>query len=66
MSIPQELQACKNWVCWSGDKLPKNPYTGGNAMSNNPSTWSDYETACKAVKKYGFNGIGFMFDGQHK
>lgn len=59
--IPQELQACKNWVCWAGDKLPKNPYTGGNAMSNNPSTWSDYDTAVKAVSKYGFNGIGFMF-----
>lgn len=59
--IPQELRTCKNWVCWAGDKLPKNPYTGGNAMSNNPTTWADYDTACQAVKKYGFNGIGFMF-----
>lgn len=59
--IPQELKKVKQWVCWSGDKLPKNPYTGGNAMSNNPSTWSDYETAVSAVKKYGFGGVGFMF-----
>lgn len=59
--IPQELKELKRWCCWSGDKLPKNPYTGGNAQSNNPDTWSDFETACKAVDKYHFNGIGFMF-----
>ena len=59
--IPQELKDLKQWVCWQGDKLPKNPYTGGNAMSNNPSTWSDYETACEAVKKFHFDGVGFMF-----
>ena len=59
--IPQELKGLKQWVCWAGDKLPKNPMTGGNAMSNNPSTWSDYETAVSAVKKYHFDGIGFMF-----
>ena len=33
-SIPSELKLVKNWVCWCGDKLPKNPYTGGNAQSN--------------------------------
>lgn len=60
-SIPQELKKLKQWVAWSGDKLPKNPYTGGNAQSNNPDTWADFQTACKAVSKYHFNGIGFMF-----
>lgn len=60
-SIPQELKAVKNWVCWTSDKLPKNPYTGGNAQSNNPQTWSDFDTAVQAVTKYGFGGIGFMF-----
>lgn len=59
--IPQELTFLKQWVCWNSDKIPKNPYTGGNAMSNNPSTWSDYQTACDAVKKYHFDGVGFMF-----
>lgn len=59
--IPNELKKLKQWVCWTGDKLPKNPYTGGNAQSNNPETWADFETACKAVDKYHFNGIGFMF-----
>lgn len=59
-SIPQELKRLKQWVCWDGTKLPKNPYTGGNAQSNNPQTWSDYETALNAVGKYGFGGIGFV------
>lgn len=59
--IPQELKERKQWVCWSGDKLPKNPMTGGNAMSNNPSTWGDYNTAVEAVKKFHFDGVGFMF-----
>lgn len=64
-NIPQELKALKNWVCWTADKLPKNPYTGGNAQSNNPDTWGDFLTACNAVEKYGFNGVGFMFDNTH-
>ena len=60
-SIPEELKKLKQWVCWDGTKLPKNPYTGGNAQSNNPQTWSDYQTAIDAVVKFGFSGIGFQF-----
>ena len=59
--VPQELKEKKQWVCWAGDKLPKNPYTGRNAQSNNPATWSDFDTAVKAVDKFLFDGIGFMF-----
>lgn len=61
-NIPDEMKALKQWVCWTNDKLPKNAYTGGNAQSNNPDTWADFETAKNAVKKYGFEGVGFMFD----
>lgn len=60
-AIPKELKSVKQWVCWAGDKLPKNPYTGNNAKSNDSTTWSDFDTAVKAVSKYGFNGVGFMF-----
>ena len=60
-NIPNELKKVKQWVCWTNDKLPKNPYTGGNAQSNNNTTWSDYETAVNAVSKYNFGGVGFMF-----
>ena len=64
--IPDELKALKNWVCWSAvpdgariKKLPINPYTGGQARSNNPDTWSDFNTALNASSR--FTGIGFMF-----
>ena len=60
-NIPQELKALKQWVCWSDDKLPKNPRTGGNAQSNNKSTWGTFDEAVAAVSKYGFKGVGFMF-----
>lgn len=61
-NIPQELRKVKQWVCWVGaDKIPKNPYTGNNAMSNNPDTWSTFKEAVDACNKYRFDGIGFMF-----
>lgn len=60
--FPDELKKCKQFVCWVGsDKVPKNPYTGNNAQSNNPNTWGTYEEAIRACEKYHFDGIGFMF-----
>ena len=68
-SIPQELRELPNWVCWRAESDPKahsgitkkpiNPKTGGLAMSNNPSTWTDFGTAVRESVKY--SGIGFMF-----
>lgn len=59
----KSLMANKNWVVWRKDsergKIPVNPYTGGNAMSNNPSTWSDFSTAQNAARYC--DGIGLMF-----
>lgn len=61
-NIPAELKQTQQWVCWTGaDKIPKNPYTGRNAKSNDPSTWSDFSTAVNACDKFRFDGIGFMF-----
>lgn len=67
--IPEELQKLQQWVCWQGipdpsrpgkiKKIPINPRTGGNAQSNNPSTWTDYDTALAASKQY--SGLGLMF-----
>lgn len=69
--IPEELKRLKNWVCWKAEpdpkahsgikKIPINPYTGGQAMSNNPDTWSDFETAVRVSADLA--GIGFVFDG---
>jgi len=61
-NIPDEIKALPQWVCWAGDeKVPKNPHTGGNAMSNNPSTWGMIDDAVNACGRYGFDGVGFMF-----
>lgn len=70
-NIPTELKQLKQWCCYSltpddsrpgkFKKLPKNPYTGGNAQSNNNETWSDYNTAVNAVSLYKFDGLGLFF-----
>ena len=53
------------FVCYKNDpnrgKVPKNPKTGGNAQSNNPTTWGTYEQAIATVAKYQCDGVGFMF-----
>ena len=69
--IPDELKRCPQWVCWRSEpdpkshsgikKIPVNPKTGGQAMSNNLETWSDFQTAVTASRDY--SGIGFMFSG---
>lgn len=69
--IPQELKKQPRWVCWLKQpdetrpgrfrKVPINPYTGGQAQSNNPATWSDYSTAVKSSNR--FSGIGYMLGG---
>ena len=68
-AIPNELKAVPNWVCWKSEpdpkshsgikKIPVNPKTGGQAMSNNPETWSSFDIAVRESAKY--SGIGFMF-----
>ena len=61
-NIPKELQTLKQWVCWKKeDKIPINPYTGKNAMSNNPETWGTFEEAVDACEKHHFDGVGFEF-----
>ena len=61
-NIPNELKGLRQWVCWTGlDKVPKNPRTGGNAMSNNPDTWGTFQEAVDACDKFHFDGLGFEF-----
>ena len=69
--IPQELRKLRNWCCWQAvpdsgrpekiKKIPINAKTGGQAQSNNPETWCDFDTAVTASER--FSGIGFMFTG---
>lgn len=67
-TLPYNLRSRQQFVCWKyewgGDKwkkVPYNPNTGTKASSVSYKTWSDFETACKAVDKYNFDGVGIMF-----
>ncbi len=60
-NLPEEIRLLPQWVCWRGDKVPKNPKTGCNAQSNNADSWSTFEEAVNACKVFGFDGVGFMF-----
>lgn len=58
--IQQEFGNEQRWINWKYEerdgrqtKVPKNPRTGGNAMANNQSTWSDYKTARSKSDKIG-------------
>ena len=62
-----EMRDRTQWVCWKLEenegrkiKLPKNPHTGGNAKSNDSTTWGTYSDAHVAQVKYSFDGIGIM------
>lgn len=70
MAIPNELKERPRWVCYKlmpdkdggkPRKVPVDPVTGKGAKSNDPSTWSDYQTAVNAYEMYGYSGLGFMF-----
>lgn len=68
MKAYDELKKIPQWIGWAeevrGDKatkIPKNPRTGGNAATNNPDTWTDVNTAWRAVKRHGWTGLGFVF-----
>lgn len=67
-NTPLNLRARSQFVCWKYEwiegkwkKIPYNPNTGKKASSVAPKTWSDFETACKAVDVYKFDGVGIMF-----
>jgi len=69
-NIPEEIRQLDRWVCWKMEerdgkptKVPVNSSTGGQAMSNNPTTWGTFRQAVSSVSKLSCNGIGFMFNG---
>lgn len=71
-AIPAELRAIPRWICWKHQfatqrrrwiKLPIDPKDPKRAAKiNDPSTWSDYETAAAAYEFIGgVDGVGFVF-----
>src|SRR5262249_13133478 len=71
-TIPQELKALPQWVCWRyvlrDDKWTKQPvsiHTGDGADSTDPTTWASFEHALTLYQKLQpeglVAGLGFVF-----
>ena len=68
-NIPDQLKHYNQWVLWRAEfvegkwtKVPYNPKTGRKAKSNDPQTWSDFNTVNIRQKNNDgkFDGIGFV------
>lgn len=65
MGLPRAFDALRDervWVAWAdegGRKVPKSPH-GGNARSNDPSTWGTYAEAEAVRAANGYSGVGLM------
>ena len=67
-AVPAELKTMPQWVVWRtavrDGKPTKIPYqvNGVTAKTNDPSTWTDYQTVCQHAHR--FDGIGFVFSAE--
>ena len=55
-----QLADSRRWVAWDGSggrKVPKSP-AGGNAKSNDPSTWGTLREAASCAELNGYDGVG--------
>ena len=63
-NIPNELKQHNYWCVWKDKKMPYNPKTNELAKTNNPDTFADFDTACKAFEQGGYKGMGIgIFNG---
>jgi len=68
-NIPEELRSINRWVLWKyvkeGDDWKKMPCQSNNrpAKSNDPSTWTTFETVVDAHMFGDYDGIGLVIDG---
>lgn len=64
-NIPREMQSVVQWILWRNVDGRKIPFQidGRHAKSNDPDTWTDFESAAAsagAIPK-GMGGLGFCF-----
>jgi putative DNA primase/helicase len=66
--IPAELRERPQWVCWRSEqrdrtptKVPVDARNGRLASITRPTTWSSFDDALKAVRRFGCDGVGFVF-----
>lgn len=72
-NIPKELRDLKQWGDFElryvearhkNTKIPINPFNGTNGKSNDPATWSDFETAYQSLNNISrAKGLAFYFTG---
>jgi primase-polymerase (primpol)-like protein len=56
----EELRALSQWVVANADKNLRDPKSGGQAKTNDPSTWGTFEQAAVYADKHGLR-VGFVF-----
>ena len=66
VNIPQELKANASFCVWKKEKrqgkptkVPYNPKSGQLAKTNEPETFTDFNTAMKTFAMGGYDGIGY-------
>ena len=71
-SLPDEMKNKPNWVVVRTrenketgrlDKFLIDVHTGKFAESDNPETWTDFDTACKYAKEHGGVALAYALDG---
>ena len=71
-NLPDEMKNKPNWVVVRTrenketgrlDKFLIDVHTGKFAESNEPETWTDFETACKYAKEHGGVALAYALDG---
>lgn len=74
-NVPEEMRQRPNWVVvrtrqndTTGrlDKFLLNVKTGKFAESDNPETWTDFETACEYAREHGGVALAYALDGKDK
>ncbi|KRM08570.1 primase [Lentilactobacillus farraginis DSM 18382 = JCM 14108] len=64
------MRALKQWglfkKIWKPErnkytKIPHNAIDGGAGRTNDPNSWTDYQTALRALKTYDMDGLAFYF-----
>lgn len=69
-NIPPELTERPQWAIWRAverdgkwTKPPLDPRTGKLARCDDATTWATFAEALEGMKRYGADGIGYMFSG---
>ena len=72
-SLPDEMRNKSNWVVVRTrenndtgrlEKFLIDVHTGKFAESDNPKTWTDFDTACKYAKEHGGVALAYALDGK--